>query len=66
LSFWSRRRHAGNRWRCSRLLRRERRDLALNEIVIRKCEGDFLPKLSKSQRQAYDQQQKRCSRKYLK
>jgi hypothetical protein len=39
-------------------------DVGLSEVVIRKCEGDFLTKLSKSQRQAYDQQQKRCTRKY--
>ena len=28
-------------------------DVGLSEVVIRKCEGDFLTKLSKSQRQAY-------------
>jgi len=39
-------------------------DVALSEVVIRKCEGDFLTKLSKSQRQSYDRQQKRCSLKY--
>jgi hypothetical protein len=39
-------------------------DVGLGEVVIRKCEGDFLTKLSKSQRQAYDQKQKRCARKY--
>jgi hypothetical protein len=39
-------------------------DVGLSEVVIRKCEGDFLAKLNKSQRQAYDQQQKRCARKY--
>jgi hypothetical protein len=39
-------------------------DVGLSEVVIRKCEGDFLTKLSKSQRQAYDQGQKRCWRKY--
>jgi hypothetical protein len=39
-------------------------DVALGEVVIRKCEGDFLAKLSKSQRQAYDREQMRCSRKY--
>jgi hypothetical protein len=39
-------------------------DVALSEVVIRKCEGDFLTKLNKSQRQSYDQQQKRCSLKY--
>jgi len=39
-------------------------DVALSEVVIRKCEGDFLSKLSKSQRQSYDRQQKQCSLKY--
>jgi hypothetical protein len=39
-------------------------DVGLSEVVVRKCEGDFLTKLSKSQRHAYDQQHKRCSRKY--
>jgi len=39
-------------------------DVGLSEVVIRKCEGDFLIKLSKSRRQAYDRQQKRCARKY--
>jgi hypothetical protein len=39
-------------------------DVALSEVVIRKCEGDFLTKLSKSQRQSYDRQQKQCSLKY--
>jgi hypothetical protein len=39
-------------------------DVALSQVVIRKCEGDFLTKLSKSQRQSYDRQQKRCSLKY--
>lgn len=39
-------------------------DVGLSEVVISKCEGDFLTKLSISQRQAYDRQQKRCSLKY--
>jgi hypothetical protein len=39
-------------------------DVGLSEVVIRKCEGDFLTRLGKSQRQAYDRQQKRCARKY--
>jgi hypothetical protein len=39
-------------------------DVGLSEVVIRKCEGDFLTKLSTSQRQTYDRQQKRCARKY--
>jgi hypothetical protein len=39
-------------------------DVGLSEVVIRKCEGDFLTKLSKSQRQTYDRQQKMCARKY--
>ena len=39
-------------------------DVGLSEVVIRKCEGDFLTGLSKSQRQVYDRQQKRCARKH--
>jgi hypothetical protein len=39
-------------------------DVGLSEVVIKKCEGDFLTKLGKSQRQAYDRQQKQCDRKY--
>ena len=39
-------------------------DVGLSEVVIKKCEGDFLTKLSKSQRQAYDRQQQHCDRKY--
>jgi hypothetical protein len=39
-------------------------DVGLSAVVIRKCEGGFLTKLGKSQRQAYDRQQKRCVRKY--
>src|SRR5215468_8769190 len=39
-------------------------DVALGEVVIRKCESDFLTKLSKSQRHSYDRQQRQCSLKY--
>jgi hypothetical protein len=39
-------------------------DVGLSQIVVKKCEADFLTKLSKSQRQGYDRQQKRCARKY--
>ena len=39
-------------------------DVALSAAVTRKCEGDFLTKLNKSQRQTYDRQQKHCARKY--
>jgi len=39
-------------------------DIGLSDVVIKKCEGDFLTKLSKSQRQAYDRQQNQCDRKY--
>src|SRR5436853_1494657 len=41
-------------------------DVSLGTIVVEKCEGDFLSKLSKAQRRAYDQEQKRCDRKYRK
>jgi hypothetical protein len=39
-------------------------DLPLGRAVTRKCEGDFLVKLSRADRQSYDQQQKRCAVKY--
>ena len=39
-------------------------DVALSEVVIRKCEGDFLTRLSEPQHQSYDRRQKLCSRKY--
>ena len=39
-------------------------DVPLGEAVIRKCEGDFLKKLSSTQKRAYEQEIKRCWRKY--
>jgi hypothetical protein len=39
-------------------------DVGLSDVVIKKCEGDFLTKLSRPQRQAYDRQQNQCDRKY--
>ncbi len=39
-------------------------DVSLGAIVVEKCEGDFLSKLSKAQRRAYDQEQRHCDRKY--
>jgi hypothetical protein len=40
-------------------------DVGLGAVVIEKCEADFLTKLGAAQRRAYDDEQKRCSRKYL-
>jgi hypothetical protein len=39
-------------------------DVALGQAVIGKCEGDFLNKLNTSQKRAYEQEIKRCWRKY--
>jgi len=39
-------------------------DVPLGEAVIRKCEGDFLNKLTSPQKRAYERQIKRCWRKY--
>jgi len=39
-------------------------DVGLSQIVIKKCEGDFLNKLSKARRQTYDRQRQRCVLKY--
>jgi hypothetical protein len=39
-------------------------DVGLSQVVIKKCEGDFVKKLSKAQRQTYYRQQQRCARKY--
>jgi hypothetical protein len=39
-------------------------DTGLGEIVMEKCEADFLTKLSKAQRQTYDRGIKRCDDKY--
>jgi hypothetical protein len=41
-------------------------DLSLGEIVTKKCERDFLSKLSKSERGRYDGKLKACARKYAK
>jgi hypothetical protein len=39
-------------------------DIELSQVVVKKCEGDFLTKLSTSQRRKYDREQKRCVSKY--
>ena len=39
-------------------------DTLLSEIVIEKCEGDFLSKLSKAEERSYRQKVKRCDYKY--
>jgi hypothetical protein len=39
-------------------------DIDLSDVVIKKCEGDFLSKLSASQRRTYYRKQKRCASKY--
>jgi len=39
-------------------------DVALARAVIGKCEGDFLDKLNTGQKRAYEQEIKRCWRKY--
>ena len=39
-------------------------DVGLGAIVIKKCEGDFLTKLSKAQRRVYDRKLKACTKKY--
>ena len=39
-------------------------DVPLGQAVIGKCEGDFLAKLNASQKRAYEQEIKRCWRKY--
>jgi hypothetical protein len=39
-------------------------DVALGQAVIGKCEGDFLGKLNSGQKRAYEQEIKRCWRKY--
>jgi hypothetical protein len=41
-------------------------DVNLGAIVTHKCEGDFLTKLSSTQRRAYQREQARCLRKYSK
>ena len=39
-------------------------DRGLADAVIERCEPEFLPKLSKAQKRAYDREQKRCDQKY--
>ena len=41
-------------------------DVGFGEIVIKKCEGDFLTKLTKAQRRAYDHKITACWNKYAK
>jgi hypothetical protein len=41
-------------------------DVALSEVVVKKCENDFLTELSEAQRRTYDAEQERCARKYEK
>ncbi len=41
-------------------------DTGLGEAVHERCEPEFLPKLSKAQKKAYDREQKRCDDKYAK
>jgi len=39
-------------------------DTGLSSAVRERCEPEFLPKLSKAQKRAYDSEQRRCDRKY--
>jgi hypothetical protein len=39
-------------------------DVALGAVVTAKCEGDFLSRLGKRERQAYERKLGRCARKY--
>src|SRR5215207_8819091 len=39
-------------------------DTGLSSAVRERCEPEFLPKLSKAQKRAYDREQKRCDDKY--
>jgi hypothetical protein len=41
-------------------------DTSLNAALRERCEPEFLPKLSKAQKKAYDREQKRCDDKYAK
>ena len=41
-------------------------DVQFGATVTEKCEGDFLPKLSASQRKVYDREKDACTRKYAK
>jgi hypothetical protein len=40
-------------------------DTGLGEALRQRCEPEFLSRLSKAQRRAYDGEQKRCSNKYV-
>jgi hypothetical protein len=40
-------------------------DTGLGEAVRERCEPEFLPRLSKSLRRVYDQEQRRCTHKYV-
>jgi len=39
-------------------------DVGLSNVVVKKCERDFLTKLSARQRRIYDRKQRRCAHKY--
>ena len=39
-------------------------DVGLSAVVIKKCEGGFLAKLSAAQRRQYDRERQHCARKY--
>jgi hypothetical protein len=39
-------------------------DTGLGDAVRERCEPEFLPKLSKAQKRAYDREQRRCDQKY--
>jgi hypothetical protein len=41
-------------------------DTSLAAALRERCEPEFLPKLSKAQKKAYDREQKRCDDKYAK
>ena len=40
-------------------------DTGLGEALRERCEPEFLPRLSKAQRRVYNQEQKRCTNKYV-
>jgi hypothetical protein len=41
-------------------------DTSLNTALRERCEPEFLPKLSRAQKRAYDREQRRCDDKYAK
>jgi hypothetical protein len=41
-------------------------DVQFGATVTKKCEADFLPKLSAARRKTYDREQEACTRKYIK